>query len=119
MNMPSRVKRLISTDIVAYNIYATLCEGDCLDRVVEKSEIAERYGYSDRQIRKAVSKLREAGLRVASSSHRPGYWICRTPEEYAALRAEFTNRIQALALVVRRMDEVMDGQIEWDTEVNG
>ena len=117
MNIPSRVKDLISTDMVAYNIYTALEDAD-YGTTVERFALEEYFGYSDRQIRKAISKLREAGLRVASSSHKSGYWICRNDKEYAALRSEFTNRIQALALIVRRMDEVMDGQIEWDTSTN-
>ena len=111
MNIPSSVKTLISTDIVAYNIFTAISEASEFNPV-EKGALEEYYGYDDRTIRKTVSKLREAGARIGSCSGKSGYWLCTTDKEYRVLRNEYISRIKTLAKIVRKMDRNLTGQIE-------
>lgn len=69
---------------------------------------------SDREVREAISGMRAAGIRIASSSSVKGYWLCADDEDYSALRREYISRIRTSRMILNAMDTVIPGQMRME-----
>lgn len=102
----------------------TALESVILDRLaratkwdpVSRRELVFLTGTRDRTVRECIASMRRKGVRVASSSSRYGYWLCRSEGEYKVLRNEYLSRIDTLSKTLKAMDSVVGGQVSWDLD---
>lgn len=87
-----------------------------LKQASKKNPMDRRYyalvtGSSERAVRKAISVLRNEGVRVCATSHGYGYWIAKDEEEYNAFRGEYMSRANEIMKTVKAMDDAGEKQI--------
>ncbi len=82
-----------------------------------RAELAIISKLPDREVRETIARLRNAGMRIASTSGSKGYWMCQDAADYAALRGEYMRRIASISKTVKAMDAVLPGQIEMSPDL--
>lgn len=82
-------KKALKTDLQA-QIYEML---EKADRSVSRNMLRIRTGRSDRQIRKAISEMRAAGILIVTTSSGKGYWLAQTDNDLRLLKREYQSRL--------------------------
>ena len=77
-----------------------------------KDELKDKLHISEREVRRCIKELRDAGYAIASSSRCKGYWLAsKTEKEY--LIREYLSRIAAEQRTVEALRKGPDlGQME-------
>lgn len=77
-----------------------------------KEALKDRLHISEREVRRCVKELRDAGYAIASSSRCKGYWLANKIEKEYLIR-EYLSRIAAEQRTVEALREGPDlGQME-------
>ena len=89
---------------------------NCLSETEHKtrSRICMETCLSDRQVRRGIHELRDAGIPVCSDSHSKGYWLGNR-DDVSRCSREMRARAYKLMHTARKMDT---GEIEGQEEIN-
>lgn len=113
INYPFSIKTMLNRPFYRA-IYDELMKHDSV-RPASRGDLILATGCTDRDVRKGISELRNAGLRIASSSGKYGYWLCNSDADYAAMRNELRGKAFSLLAMVKAMDECDINQVElWE-----
>lgn len=96
------------------DLYLSIPDG--IDNAVTRSDLADALGMSDREVRRAVHRLRAARRVAIEDGHREtwplailsrsrdgvrGYWKSADPDEIARYNAEILSRVKKLSEVMQ------------------
>lgn len=99
--------------MIKEQVYNALQKGR--QNAIDKYELANKLGITERNVRGHVESLREAGYPIISSSHFKGMYIATDDEEGIAdiqqLRAETISRIRKLKNTVSMCDDFLEMQV--------
>lgn len=79
--------------------------------VITREHLMRATGNSDRECRRDISELRQAGYRICSSPGRSGYWVSKDEADYRMLRNMYIQKISTMASIVKAMDDFTEGQV--------
>lgn len=102
-------KKALKTELQA-QIYEAL-EKASSDSPVTRRMLMIRTGRSDRQVRNAISEMRQDGILIVASSRGYGYWLAQTDHDVRLLRREYSSRLKSCRKILHVIDTVSPDQI--------
>ena len=81
---------------------------------VSKQDLCVATGLSEREVRRRIATERDKGVPIVSSSHRKGYYLAETQEDYNVLQREIMSRATKLMRQYRNIEKcrILDGQVQ-------
>jgi len=93
-----------------YDRLRALKDGERLTR----DEIVYELGIPDRIGRRSIESMRSKGARIASGGGAPGYFLCKTDEEYRQFEREYLSRAYKALKTAKAMRDSKIGQVVID-----
>lgn len=81
---------------------------------VSKQDLCVATGLSEREVRRRIATERDKGVPIVSSSHRKGYYLASTDDDYNILQREIMSRATKLMRQYRSIAKhrTMEGQMQ-------
>jgi len=109
-NLPSDIQSLLYQPIYR-QIYESVINAS-RQHPVTKQELVDRTGLNEREVRKLITELRNAGLPIIATSGHYGYWIASSNQEQRMLINEYKHRAYKLLKTASALENSNVGQIE-------
>ena len=82
------------------------------DEPQSKDDLKDKLHISEREVRRCITELRDAGFNVASSSHGKGYWLGNESDKECTIK-EYRSRAAKLIKTAEALEKGPDlGQME-------
>ena len=84
------------------------------ENAVSKQQLCAMTGLKEREVRRRIAVERDKGVPIVSSSHRKGYYLASTEEDYNIIQREIMSRATKLMRQYRSIakQRTMEGQMQ-------